>query len=128
MGGLLGRAEQWKQFEMQFSQLQAEYGFRAWHTKKFKRKVGEFKGWTDEKCHNLYWALQKVAGSGLTDAVAITLDNASYETNYKFGDLPRRARLDTKYGLCFRMCLIHFVQEVLKRRRRNRISGKFRGM
>lgn len=97
------------------------YGFRVWHTKKFKRKAGDFRGWTDKKCHDLYWALQKVAGSGLTDAVAITLDNASYETNYKLGELPRKARLDTRYGLCFRMCLIHFVQEVLKRRRRNRI-------
>jgi hypothetical protein len=121
MGGLLGRAEQWSRFEKQFSQLQADYGFRVWHTKKFKRKAGDFQGWTDEKCHDLYWALQKVSGSGLTDVVAITLDNASYEANYKFGDLPRKARLDTKYGLCFRICLVHFVLEVLKRKRRNRI-------
>jgi hypothetical protein len=121
MGGVLGRAEQWERFEKQFSQLQSEYGFRVWHTKKFKRKAGDFQGWTDEKCHELYWALQKVTGTGLTDAVAFTLNNASYEADYKFGDLPRKARLDTKYGLCFRMCLVHFVREVLKRRRRNRI-------
>lgn len=121
MGGLLGRVEQWKEFEKQFSQLQTDYGFRVWHTKKFKRKAGDFQGWTDEKCHDLYWALQKVAGIGLTDAVATTLNNASYDADYKFGFVPKKARFDTKYGLCFRVCLIHFVQEVLKRKRRDRI-------
>src|SRR5579864_5288459 len=110
MGGLLGRAEQWKRFEKQFSQLQTEYGFRVWHTKKFKRKAGDFQGWSDEKCQDLYWALQKVTGIGLTDAVATTLNNASYEADYKFGDVPKKARLDTRYGLCFRVCLVHFVQ------------------
>jgi hypothetical protein len=61
---------------------------------------------------------------GLTDVVALTLNNASYDADYKAGDLPRRARLDTRYGLCFRFCLVHFVQEVLKRRRRNRVPPR----
>jgi len=121
MGGVLARAEQWRDFEKKFSQLQTEYGFRVWHTKKFKRKAGDFKGWTDEKCSDLYWAMGKISSIGLTDIVALTLENASYEADYKAGDLPRRARLDTKYGLCFRYCLVHLVREVLKRRRRNKV-------
>ena len=39
MGGLLGRAEQWKQFEKQFSQLQAE-DMASGCGEKFKRKAG----------------------------------------------------------------------------------------
>jgi hypothetical protein len=62
-----------------------------------------------------------ISARGLTDIVALTLDNASFEADYKAGELPRRARLDTKYGLCFRYCLVHFVQEVLKRRLRSRV-------
>jgi uncharacterized protein DUF3800 len=121
MGGVLARAEQWRDFEKKFAAVQSQYGFRVWHTKKFKKKAGDFRGWTDEKCHDLYWSMRDVTAFGLTDVVALTLDNASYEADYKAGDLPRKARLDTKYGLCFRFCLVHFVQEVLKRKRRNRI-------
>jgi hypothetical protein len=121
MGGVLARAEQWKVFEKKFSDLQSLYGFKVWHTKKFKRKKGDFRGWSDEKCHDLYWSMQQVTSFGLTDIVALTLNNTSYEADYKAGDLPRKARLDTKYSLCFRICLVHLVKEVLKRRRRNRI-------
>jgi hypothetical protein len=121
MGGVLARAEQWRDFEKKFASVQKQYGFKVWHTKKFKKEAGDFKGWTDEKCSDLYWSMQKISSFGLTDIAALTLDNASYEADYKAGDLPRRARLDTKYGLCFRYCLVHFVLEVLKRRHRNKI-------
>lgn len=121
MGGLLARADQWRGFEKKFGKVQSDYGFRVWHTKKFKKKTGDFKGWTDEKCHKLYWAMMKVTAYDLTDVVSLTLDNESYETDYKSGDWPRKARIDTKYGLCFRYCLVHFILEALKRKRRNRI-------
>ncbi len=58
---------------------------------------------------------------GLTDVVALTLDNASYEADYKAGELPRKARLDTEYSLCFRICLVYLVGQVMRRRRRNRV-------
>jgi hypothetical protein len=123
MGGILARAEQWRDFEKKFAAVRSRYGFRVWHTKKFKKKAGDFRGWSDEKCHELYWSLRDVTGFGLTDVFAITLENASYEADYKAGTgiLPRKARLDSKYGICFRMCLVHLVKEVLKRKRRNRI-------
>jgi Protein of unknown function (DUF3800) len=121
MGGVLARAEQWRDFEKKFTALQKRFGFRVWHTKKFKKKAGDFKGWTDEKCSDLYWSMGAISARGLTDIVALTLDDASFEADYKAGGIPRRARLDTKYGLCFRYCLVHFVQEVLKRQLRSRV-------
>jgi hypothetical protein len=85
MGGVLARAEQWRDFEKKFAAVQSQYGFEVWHTKKFKRKAGDFQGWTDEKCHNLYWSMRDVTAFGLTDVVALTLDNASYEADYYLG-------------------------------------------
>jgi len=121
MGGILARAEQWRNFEKKFAAVQSQYGFKVWHTKKFKKRAGDFRGWTDEKCRELYRSMADVNSSGLTDVVAVTLNNASYEADYRAGELPRKARLDTKYGLCFRFCLAHLVGQVLKRRRRNRV-------
>jgi hypothetical protein len=121
MGGLLARADQWTQFEKNFAKAQRDHKFRVWHTKKFKNKRGDFKGWSDEQCQALYWRLQRVTSYGLTESVAIALDNATYQTVYRAGEHPRRARFDTKYGLCFRMCLNFFVTEVFKRKHRRRI-------
>jgi hypothetical protein len=121
MGCVLARTEQWRVFERKFASLQVKYGFKVWHTKKFKKKKGDFRGWSDEKCHDLYWSMQQATSFGLTDIISLTLNNASFVADYKAGDLPRKARLDTEYSLCFRICLVHLVREVLKRRRRGRV-------
>jgi hypothetical protein len=55
MGGLVARADQWKRFEDGFAGLQKKHGFRVWHSKKFRQRKGDFKGWTYERCSALYW-------------------------------------------------------------------------
>jgi|SRR6516164_3518474 len=47
MGGLLGRAQQWEPFERRFDGIRKQHGFRVFHTKKFKKRAGDFKGWSD---------------------------------------------------------------------------------
>ncbi len=79
MGGMLARADQWRDFEKKFAALQSQYGFKVWHTKKFKKRAGDFQGWTEEKCRALYDSMMSVTAFGLADVVSITLDNASYE-------------------------------------------------
>jgi hypothetical protein len=59
MGGLLARAEQWKHFEKQFSQLQADLGFKVWHTTKFKRKAAIFEVGPTKNA-TTSWALQRL--------------------------------------------------------------------
>jgi hypothetical protein len=121
MGGFLGRAQQWEKFEKGFAKAQKEHGFRVWHSKKFKRRDGDFKGWTDDQCQALYWDLAHLTSYGLTDSVVMNLNNADFEKYYWNGDKPRRARLDTKYGYCFRCCLLFFIKEVIKRKFRKTV-------
>lgn len=121
MGGLLAKADQWERFEKGFAKAQRQHGFRVWHTKKFKNRTGDFKGWTPEQCKALYWDLGRLTSFGLTEAMAVTLNNADYETHYKSGHRPPKARLDTKYGLCFRVCLYNCINEIFKRRHKKKI-------
>ena len=121
MGGLLARAEQWERFEDGFGKLQDKYDFRVWHSKKFKNRRGDFKGWTDLKISGLYWDLAHLTNSGLTEAVTMTLNNADFENYYRREPRPRRARFDSRYGFCFRVCLYHFMKEALKRQHRKQI-------
>ena len=120
MGGLLAHSKQWQKFEQNFASAQKAHNFRVFHTIKFKKRDGEFKKWTDAQCAALLNELPILIGSGLTDAVCVTLHNDSYNKFYQSGnDKPKKVRLDSKYGLCFRMCLYHFVLEVAKRQHKN---------
>jgi hypothetical protein len=64
--------------------------------------------------------LGPLIGMGLTDGAAITLHNSSYDQFYKGEQKPNKVRLDSRYGLCFRMCVYHFVLESAKRQYRKK--------
>jgi Protein of unknown function (DUF3800) len=121
MGGVLGRADQWKRFEAGYDKLKQKYDFNIFHTKKFKNKAGDFKGWTDERCFALWSELGRLTVSGLTDCVAIALDNETYASHYRTDQASGKVRLDSKYGLCFRMCLSYFVLAMIKRKYRKKL-------
>lgn len=89
IGGLLARAEQWERSENGFARLQNKHGFRVWHSKKFRQRKGDFKDWTVEQRSALYWDLAHLNAYGLTEAMAITLNNADYEKHYWSGPKPR---------------------------------------
>jgi hypothetical protein len=114
MAGMVATAHQWVRFEAEFSKLKEKYCFRIFHTKKFKRRAGDFKGWHPLRQLALMADLAQLAEGAFIESVTVTIDNADYEANYKGGDKPRRLRLESKYGLCFRNCLIFFLLEAVK--------------
>jgi hypothetical protein len=120
MGGLLARAEQWKRFEDGFAKAQKRHGFRVWHSKQFRQRKGDFKGWTNGQREALFWELAQLTSYGLSDVVTMTLNNADYEKHYRGSEKPNKARLDSKYGFCFRICLYHLARQVMKRRHRKK--------
>jgi Protein of unknown function (DUF3800) len=63
MGGLLATAEQWQRFEAGFAKAQKRHGFRVWHSKIFRQRKGDFKGWTEEQRTKLYWELAQLTSS-----------------------------------------------------------------
>jgi hypothetical protein len=52
--------------------------------------------------------LATLTNDAFIESVTVTLSNAEYEAEYKAGNKPARLRLDSKYGLCFRNCLLFF--------------------
>lgn len=123
MGGIMANARQWARFDAAFVRTKKKYGFSVFHTKQFKRRAGAFKGWPNEKCVALTLTLAHITHDAFTESVAMALDNSDYERDYKLGEAPRKVRLDTKYGLCFRNCLYHFAITVLKRRYKNKLPS-----
>lgn len=115
MAGMLANARQWEAFEKDFRRIKARHHFKIFHTKKFKKKDGDFKGWTDGQCLALMADLAPLTATAFTEGVSVKLDNADYETEFRAGEKPRRMRLDSRYGFCFRNCLTFFAIEGLKR-------------
>jgi hypothetical protein len=120
MGGMLANARQLEAFEKKFRQAKKDHGFNIFHTKKFKKRDGDFRGWDDGRMFGLMNDLAVITSSGFTEGVTFLLDNAAYDAEYKAGDGPRKLRLDSKYGLCFRNCLLFLSLKALKRMHRGR--------
>jgi len=114
MGGVMANARQWSNFAKQFARLKKRHRFTIFHTKKFKARRGDFDGWSDEQCLALLADLAAATDDAFTEGVAMALENATYENDYKGGEKPNKLRLDSKYGLCFRQCLYLFILEVMK--------------
>lgn len=114
MAGVMATAQQWSRFEAEFARLQTNYGFRTFHTKKFKRRGGDFKGWNPIRQLALLTELAALSENAFIESATVVLDNADYTANYKGGDKPPRLRLESKYGLCFRNLLMFFALEGLK--------------
>lgn len=114
MAGVMATARQWANFEAEFAKLQGKYGFKTFHTKKFKRRKGDFKGWSPIKQLALLTDIAALSENAFIESTTITLDNADYRASYKSGDKPRRLRLESEYGFCFRNLLMFFALEGIK--------------
>jgi hypothetical protein len=120
MGGAMANVDQWKRFETKFGKVKRKHHFRVFHTKKFKRRTGDFRGWTPGDCLRLIDDLRPITERGFTASVAMTLDSKTYLEDYRAGEKPNKLQLDSQYGLCFRECLLHMMRETYKRRHKNR--------
>lgn len=121
MGGILGRADQWARFATAFEQLKQKHGFQLLHTKKFKKRDGDFKGWSAADCVNLVNDLAPITIDSFADLLVMILDNETYETVYRQRTNPKKGRFDSKYGLCFRSCVWHCLEQAYKRRLRKKL-------
>ena len=119
MGGVFARAQQWEAFKEKFNEIRQRYGFRVFHTIKFKRRSGDFVGWSNEKCISLSNELGQLTNTCIADGCAVSLINEHYKRYYAQQQI-KGVRLDLKYGLCFRISLLHFVIEIFKRKYRGR--------
>lgn len=123
MSGVMAHAKQWARFQVELDKLKRKFGFTVFHAKEFRNTKGEFHGWPPEQYPALLHDMM-VASSSLMEATTCTLPNADYEEFYRGGENLRKLRLDSKYGLCFRYCLTHFIMEAVRRLRTHKRFGE----
>ncbi len=114
MGAMIGSVSQWQRFEDGVAKLQKQYGFRNLHMKDFKHKSGEFSGWSNEKCIWLSRDMAQLTSSGLMHGSIFTLTETEY-VQYRSAPNDPKVQIDSRYGLCFRFCLIEQAIEATRR-------------
>jgi hypothetical protein len=113
MAAIMGNVSQWSRFQTDMDRIKKKYGFSVFHTKKFKAKSGDFRGWPDEKGLALIRELSFVTGQRLMHGSEFRISEELYQ-RFKSG-LPPKIKVDSRYGLCFRICLTHQIGELARR-------------
>jgi hypothetical protein len=119
MGGFLARLDQWTTFEGKFAALKKKHGFRVLHMVDLKNRKEDFKGWSDDQIEALLIDLSNITSFHLADAIAVTLDNASFKEFYKL----QSTNLDSPYGLCFRLALYYLLVQAIKRKHNKKLPA-----
>jgi hypothetical protein len=102
VAGFISMAGGWKSYETEFVPELTSRGIGVFHATSLRseRYKSLHEAHTKIICRNVLWGL------------SVSLKSSDYKTYYKAPGISRKVRLDSQYGLCFRMCLmsaLHFV-------------------
>lgn len=112
VGGLVGDAAQFAQFTRRLDEIRGRYGFKVFHAVEFRNGDGEFRGWPPEKKLALAIELSNLVAETMTAGAVATLVRDDYNRCYRADTSQPKVPKDSAYGLCFRMCLVDFLQEI----------------
>jgi hypothetical protein len=113
VASVMANVRQWGQFQEGLNGLKREFGFTVLHMKEMKAGKGEFKGWTREKCYSLITKMTSLAANTLMYSTDFVIEESAYQEFKR--EMPRKIRVDSRYGLGFRICLSAHIEEITRR-------------
>jgi hypothetical protein len=112
LAGLLGTSVEFAALRIRLDAISADYDFDIFHAVDVKHGKGVFRGWSPQKKLQLAVEYSNLIEESLTAAAAASLVKEDYRSIYRADATHRKAPKDSAYGLCFRMCLIEFLQTI----------------
>ncbi len=112
LGGLLGTRAEFAELGKRLNAISEDYEFDIFHAVDVKHGKGVFRGWSPQKKLQLAVEYSNLIEESLTAAAAASLVKGDYRSIYRADSTHRKAPKDSAYGLCFRMCLIVFLQTI----------------
>jgi hypothetical protein len=114
MGGIVGRLEQWADYDRKWDRLRKNHGFTCFHSKELKNGNGEFRNWSDFSKQKLIRDLDKHHNTNSLFRFVTVVNKQEFIESYKSGPAPQKFQLDSIYGMCFRLSLA-FALQLLER-------------
>jgi hypothetical protein len=90
----------------QMEALLADFDITHFHAKDFAHKQGQFAGWSPDRLLAFLDRHDVLCERNTLFAFSVVVNNADYDEHFKGADPPRKVQLDSRYGICFRLCLI----------------------
>jgi hypothetical protein len=112
MGGLLGSAAQFDMLRQRLDGIRRDFGFDIFHGVDMKGGRRDFQAWPRKNRLALAVAFDQLITKTLTTAAAPLIDKQEYKRYYFDDSQFPETRKDSMYGLCFRMCLIAFLERI----------------
>ena len=105
MAGYLGTAAQWRALDADWTALLLAWGVRHVHAVDLFKRTKQFRKWPAARVNAFAVQLDGLIARHLELGFSIVVRDDDYRKIYVEGARPRRSRLDSKYGVCFRACL-----------------------
>ena len=102
LGGWVGRLGQWSGFDPEWRRLLKQNGLPYFHSRKLRHSKPPFEGWRDDRKSAFMAKAARLATKNLAFGFTVSLSDSDYDEHYVAGYRPKRAPLDSRYGLCFR--------------------------
>jgi hypothetical protein len=120
--GYLGTATQWRALDADWVTLLQSAGVHRVHAVDLFKRTRQFKEWPAERVNTFAVQLDGLIARHMELGFSVVVRDDDYRKIYVEGARPRRSRLDSKYGVCFRACLAFcaFVYRVGIEARRQR--------
>jgi Protein of unknown function (DUF3800) len=109
MSCLVGRLGQWAQFDSKWGHHLRDNRLTYYHSKQMKHSRGEFKGWDNNRKLAFLTKAGKLTEKHTMFGITAVLGERDYVAHYINNARPREEQLDSRYGLCFRFCLLRTV-------------------
>lgn len=105
MAGHIAKVGRWQAFDRDWQKMLKREGITHTHAKDIVQGNKEFRGWSTDRREALIQRASKIIRKHTIVGFVASFSNDDYEKHYVAGERTRKFPLDTKYGLCFRLCL-----------------------
>lgn len=116
IAGFIATVDQWAAYERDLADLFSEFGVKKFHAKDLRGNKGDFKGWLTATKARFNSRFLRLADDHLTAGLSMILPSDNYDGMYRVNGFPRKARPDTKYGLCVRGALWKSIVLIAERK------------
>ena len=110
MAGYVAKLGQWRDFDELWRRILKKRGLTYFHAKEVWHGENDWKGWSFERKAELADKVTRLCQKRTLFGFSVRLSHDDYKKFYLSGDRPRKTPIDSKYGVCFRICLGFVVE------------------
>lgn len=110
MGGYVATEAQWAVFDWAWRNLLSTYGLTRFHSKEFRGRAGEFKGWTVRRQDEFAKVAEALLARSTLFSIVAGLVNRDHDEFRKNPGIKHYRH--SHYGACFHQCMANAVKIV----------------